>query len=194
MRRRLSITLAGLGLFTALFAAAASAVAPAAPSATRVVAEPVAFTTWNEKQPPAAVTYDRHLVPVGAGAVVLAAGGPRTVVGLVVQGLLPGHRYGAHVHQKACGATGTAAGPHYQNVPDPVQPSVDPAYANPHNEVWLDFSTDADGNGQAFAVVDWNFRAGGARAVVLHEHGTSGMPGEAGSAGPRAACITVPFS
>ena len=38
----------------------------------------------------------------------------------------------------------TSAGPTFQNVVDPVQPSVDPAYANPENEIWLDFRTDDD--------------------------------------------------
>ncbi|CAJ65124.1 MULTISPECIES: superoxide dismutase family protein [Frankia] len=204
MRRRLSIIAAGLGLLllSAAPAGAAGSPSPATTSgpipspaeADRVVAEPVVFGAWNDRQPPTAVTYDAHLVPPGTTAVALAVRGKRTVVGLIVQGLAPNHQFGAHVHQKACGATGTAAGAHYQNVPDPVQPSVNPRYANASNEVWLDFTTDDRGTGSAFAAVAWDFRAGGAHSIILHEHHTDSSPGAAGTAGARAACLTVPLS
>ncbi|WP_261565737.1 superoxide dismutase family protein [Frankia gtarii] len=196
MRRRLSIIAAGLGviLLTAGPAGAAGSPSPSPPAGGGIIAEPGVFRAWDARQPPTAVTYDEHLVPTGAAAIALAVRGKRTVIGLIVQGLMPNHQYGAHVHQKACGATGAAAGPHYQNVPDPVQPSVDPAYANAHNEVWLDFTTDAHGAGAAFAVVEWDFRAGGAHAIILHEHHTDSSPGAAGVAGARAACLTVPLS
>ena len=36
--------------------------------------------------------------------------------------------------------------------------SINPSYANPGNEVWLDLVTNADGNGRAQTVVDWPFR------------------------------------
>ncbi|MEW1720018.1 superoxide dismutase family protein [Streptomyces sp. NPDC093109] len=147
---------------------------------------------------PNALTYETALVPAGSRAsvaehVTAGARGPVTAVVLRVSGLLPDRVYGAHVHTKPCGATPDAAGPHYQNVPDPHQPSTDPAYANAANEVWLDFTTDARGTGFAVSRHDWRFRPGAANAVVLHEHGTATDPGDAGTAGGRAACLTVPF-
>jgi Cu-Zn family superoxide dismutase len=188
----------GLAVLLAAAAGPAAAAAGSPPASSsggsRFIAAPAVFGTWNAAQPPAAVTYDQHLVPVGAAAVALAARGPRTVVGLALQGLPPDHRFGAHVHQKACGTSGADAGPHYQNVSDPVQPSVDPTYANPRNEVWLDFTTDAGGRAIAFTSVGWDFRAGGARSIVIHEHHTDTSAGMAGTAGARVACINVPLS
>ncbi|WP_066944610.1 superoxide dismutase family protein [Streptomyces lushanensis] len=153
-----------------------------------------------------ALTYDVEKVPVGSRVSVVEqvreqtgghtgerAGGEGTTVRLRVSGLLPERMYGAHVHTKPCGATPDTSGPHYQNVEDPQQPSTDPAYANPENEVWLDFTTDAEGHGAAESRHEWRFRPGGARSVVIHEHHTSTAPGEAGTAGARLACLTVPF-
>src|SRR5205807_5728525 len=90
-----------------------------------------------------AFTYDQALVPAGATASVHATytGDGRTVVTLHVRGLLPNRDYGAHAHRNACAASPAAAGGHYQNVQDPVQPSTDPAFANPSNEIWLDLMT-----------------------------------------------------
>ncbi|GII79368.1 hypothetical protein Sru01_43500 [Sphaerisporangium rufum] len=140
-----------------------------------------------------AVTYDRRLVPPGTLVALAAAPGEdgRTIVQLRVQGLRPGHTYGAHVHVRPCGPTGEHAGPHYQNVPDPRQPSVDPAYANPRNEIWLDFTTDRRGDGQARAQVPWRVRGDSRRSVVVHAQRTSTAPGHAGMAGPRVACVDV---
>ncbi|GAA4804535.1 hypothetical protein GCM10023353_03860 [Tomitella cavernea] len=63
----------------------------------------------------------------------------------------PGRDFGAHAHTKPCGPEPSDSGPHYQNVQDPAatadSPSTDPAYANPQNEVWLDFTTDGSGVG-----------------------------------------------
>ncbi len=135
-------------------------------------------------------------VPAGASARVqaIANGAGNTVITLHVRGLKPNTEYGSHAHRNACGATGAAAGPHFQHVVDPVQPSTDPAYANPRNEIWLDFTTDEQGNGSAQTMVRWQFtperRAG---SVILHEHGTSADPGSAGTAGARLACLTVGF-
>ncbi|WP_030566457.1 superoxide dismutase family protein [Streptomyces aureocirculatus] len=133
-----------------------------------------------------ALTYDRNLVPPGARLQVTQRhehGGTR--VGLRVQGVRAGHAFGVHVHRKPCGVDPEAAGGHYQNHPDPVQPSKDPAYVNPDNEVWLDFTARRDGSGAASAVHSWNFRPGAAASVVLHR--------EQGGAGKRVACFTVPF-
>jgi Cu-Zn family superoxide dismutase len=112
---------------------------------------------------------------------------------LSVQGLLPQRQYGAHVHVKACGPNPADSGPHFQNVPDPVQPSVDPKYANSHNEVWLDLTTDRTGNGVAFARVPWGFGARRAGSVVVHATHTHTDPGHAGTAGARLACLNAEF-
>jgi superoxide dismutase, Cu-Zn family len=145
--------------------------------------------------PGAVVTYDAALVPVGATAAVdeTVAGGSTTVA-LDVAGLVPNRQYGAHAHANPCGAEGKDAGPHYQLTPDPVTPSVDPAYANPQNEIWLDFTTDGQGAGRATSTVAWEFPADRrAESVVIHTMPTATEPGKAGTAGDRAACITVGF-
>ncbi|GGN18639.1 hypothetical protein GCM10011609_69630 [Lentzea pudingi] len=142
-----------------------------------------------------AVTYDAAKVPANAKVTVLGAptisGG--TTVLLALEGLLPNRAYGAHVHVKKCGAAPADSGPHFQNVADPVQPSVDPAYANPRNEVWLDVHTDGNGFALAESTVDWQFTERRAQSVVLHDEHTHTGPGEAGTAGPRLACVNVAF-
>ncbi|SFN01094.1 superoxide dismutase, Cu-Zn family [Streptomyces sp. cf124] len=142
-----------------------------------------------------AVTYDTALVPV-AGRVQVKEelrrdGGTR--IELRLRDLAANRAYGAHVHTKPCGELPADAGPHYQDELDPKQPSVDPAYANPENEVWLDVRTNEDGSARSIAAVDWRFRDGGARSVVLHTAATSTHAGHAGTAGARLACVNVPF-
>lgn len=131
-------------------------------------------------------------IPAGATARVHAVLTPsgRTVVTLVVDGFPANREFGSHMHEKACGATGADAGGHYQNVP-----GTGPAYGNADNEVWLDFATDADGHGEASASVAWQpttdtLHPFGANSVVIHRDET--VPG--GGAGPRLACLTVPFT
>ena len=146
--------------------------------------------------PPATpATYDSALVPAGASATVNASeAATSTSVTLAVAGLQPNRQYGAHAHTKPCGSDGKDAGPHFQFKPDPVTPSVDPAYANNGNEIWLDFTTDAAGSGRATSTVPWAFPADRrAASVIIHAMPTSTEPGKAGSAGNRAACITVGF-
>ncbi|WP_033296131.1 superoxide dismutase [Amycolatopsis jejuensis] len=142
-----------------------------------------------------AVTYRPDLVAAGARARVAALSADRvgTTTVLVISGLLPQHEYGAHAHVNSCGATGDAAGSHFQHVPDPVKPSVDPAYANPRNEIWLDFTTDRFGIGHATSTVDWTFGGQRAKSVVIHETHTHTGPGHAGTAGGRLACLNVGF-
>ncbi|SHK41661.1 superoxide dismutase, Cu-Zn family [Pseudonocardia thermophila] len=141
------------------------------------------------------ITYDPALVPVGASAVVTATtrdGGE--VVTLTLRGVLPDRTYGAHAHTNACGETGDAAGPHFQFDVDPVQPSVDPRWANPQNEVWLDLTTDASGTGTSTATLNKTFPDDRRpRSVVVHAMKTSTEEGKAGTAGARAACLDVPF-
>jgi len=147
------------------------------------------------------ISYNSTFVPAGSTArvqwVYSDTAGGKTIVVLQVRGLSPNREYGAHAHKFACGATDPlAAGGHFQYVPDPVQPSTNPAYANPANEIWLDFTTDAEGNGAAHSVVDWQFpNAAGNRAhsVIIHDHHTATGDGSAGTAGPRYGCLTVGF-
>src|SRR5436189_2448 len=86
--------------------------------------------------------------------------------------------------------TAAPAGPHYQHMHDPASsPAGDPAYANPRNEVWLDFTADATGVGSATAVQDWSFEEmSPPRSLILHAEVTRTGKGVAGMAGPRAAC------
>ncbi|RKS06217.1 Cu-Zn family superoxide dismutase [Nocardiopsis sp. Huas11] len=154
------------------------------------------FMEWDEGA--GAVTYDETAVPVGATAdVQVRVEAEETGVQFTGTGLEGDRDFGAHVHTQPCGEDPSDAGPHYQDEPDPAatedEPSADPAYANPENEVWLDFTTDADGNAVATATVDWTFREGEARSLVLHDHHTSTEHGEAGTAGDRLACVTVEF-
>ncbi|MEU6842290.1 superoxide dismutase family protein [Streptomyces sp. NPDC046716] len=130
--------------------------------------------------PSSAITYDTKLVPAGASVKVQQYGDDSGMtVTLRVAGLVPGHTYGAHVHQKPCGADPKAAGGHYQHV-------VDPKRADAENEVWLDFTSNASGTGSAVARKPWGLRSGGAGSVVLHD-----MPGMKGA---RVACLTVGFA
>ncbi|WP_243085910.1 superoxide dismutase family protein [Streptomyces sp. 891-h] len=153
------------------------------------------FSPANAFIRPDAVTYDRSKVPAGAGIMVArTATDHSTSVRLQVRGLVPDRTYGAHVHTHPCGAKPDDSGPHYQHRKDPKQPSTDPRYANPDNEVWLDFTTDSRGRGDAVSRHHWTFREGEARSVVLHEKGTSSEAGHAGQAGARVACFSVPLS
>ena len=136
-------------------------------------------------------SYDPALVPAGSGAAVVSISArSRTRTLLAVHGLVPHRGYGVHLHVAPCGALPTAAGPHYQQVPDPVQPSVDPAYANPRNEVWLDLHTDAAGRALVRAQNPWTYREAPRSLVLTAEH-THTEPGRAGTAGARLACITL---
>lgn len=149
----------------------------------------------NYRSDAKAVTYAPDLVPAGSSATVRAVSTQdgKTMVFLYVEGLPANHQYGAHVHQKQCGPGPDDAGAHYQNVPDPVQPSVDPAYANSQNEIWLDFTTDRHGNAWTSSTVNWQFTQRHAGSVVIHADHTHTDPGHAGAAGARLACVTVGF-
>ncbi|NEC16347.1 superoxide dismutase family protein [Streptomyces sp. SID8014] len=137
--------------------------------------------------PSDAVTYDLDLVPAGAWIRVdQAVSRTGTTVVAEVRGLRPGRAYGAHVHTGVCGADPQDAEGHYQHKADPVQPSTDPAYVNPRNEVWLDFTTDTEGAARAVARHAWGFRPGEAASVVIH--------GEQGGSGARLGCFSVPFA
>ncbi len=156
-------------------------------------AEPPRLVAVSGQFGDAAITYRPDLVPEGARATVLGLPMAGTTVLLSVRGLVPDRHYGAHVHTKPCGPAPADSGPHYQDQVDPVQPSTDPAYANPDNEIWLDFRTDAHGAAFTSSTVDWTFGERRGASVVIHETHTHTAPGEAGTAGARLACLTVRF-
>ena len=190
MDRRLTTSAAAIAVTVAALAAPPPAVA----GAHEVDNAPMVFkaaATPNGMGENGAYTYDTTLVPAGARiAAVSTSGRHRTTTVLAVRGLLPDRTYGAHIHVSPCGAAPTAAGPHYQQVPDPVQPSVDPAYANPENEIWLDFKTDQTGAAAMTSVNRWQYRTAPG-AVVIHADATQTEPGKAGMAGARVACLTL---
>jgi Cu-Zn family superoxide dismutase len=144
-----------------------------------------------------AVTYDPEVVPPGATVQLGIARTARgTTVRLAATGLVPRRAYGAHLHTKPCSAKPADAGPHYQHRPDPKAaaspPSVDPAYANPRNEVWLDFTADTRGAATVSASQDWTFdEVEPPRSLILHAEHTRTAAGKAGVAGPRVACLTL---
>ncbi|NKX50766.1 superoxide dismutase family protein [Arthrobacter deserti] len=147
---------------------------------------------FNEFENATANTYHQPDIPKGASDETLVQSeGGGTTVSLKLEGLVPDREFGAHVHVNTCGADPDQAGPHYQDKKDPETPSVDPAYANPKNEVWLDFTTDQDGNAQAESTVDWQFREGEGRSIVIHATHTMTEKGKAGTAGERMACINI---
>ncbi|MFH0244538.1 superoxide dismutase family protein [Streptomyces sp. HK10] len=150
------------------------------------------FAPPGKSTVPAAVTYDRALVPVGAGISVARYDSRRSMtVALGVRGLPEERGYGAHVHTGPCGVRPGDSGPRYRNVPVPRGSSAGPRHVNPENEVWLDFTTDEHGEGRALSSHMWRFRVGEARSVVIYEHRTRHEPGRAGDAGRRVACVTV---
>lgn len=135
-------------------------------------------------------------IPSGAKARVQAVynASGKTIVTLHVRGLRPNTQYGAHAHQAACGTTGGAAGAHFQNLMDPVSPSINPAYANPRNEIWLDLTTDESGHGVAQTQVPWQFHPDRrAHSVIIHVEHTHTGSADSGFAGTRLACLTVDF-
>ena len=185
---------------TACGGAAKAPTAPAAPSSAGTSAPGTAgnvkdvVVTATFAHDDAADNYNKTLVPDGAKVLVAEyVFDGATTVTLNVRGLVPNRKYGAHAHAMPCGPTGDAAGPHFQHNPDPVKPSVDPAFANSTNEIWLDFETDDDGNATTASTVPWVFQDKKAASVVIHENPTQTAPGKAGTAGARVGCVSVGF-
>jgi len=109
-----------------------------------------------------------------------------TTVSLKVQGVdhsAVGRTFGTHVHVGVCvEGDGLAAGGHYNASGGQVISSS--------TEVWLDFTVEDNGTGSSTATVPFVIPAGGANCVVIHELPTNPTTG---AAGPRWACILVPF-
>lgn len=124
---------------------------------------------------------------MGSALAVKAGDGGMTVT-LNVTGLLAARGYGSHVHKLECPPPSSAGG-HFQHDPAPDGGANDPMFANPMNEVWLDFTTDDAGAGKGSATVDFVPPAGGAKAIVVHDK----LTGDGGLAGPKLACLPFVF-
>ncbi|WP_433243132.1 superoxide dismutase family protein [Streptosporangium sp. CA-135522] len=131
-----------------------------------------------------AIAYNLKLAPPGASARVEAESGAVLATStLTVEGLLPNRTYGAHLHVNPCGIEPEDAGSHYQHAH---------AHASADNEVWLDFTTDAEGSATATAKQDWAFVPGRVpHSLVIHAKRTRKAGAKAGTAGPRVACVTL---
>lgn len=114
-----------------------------------------------------------HVVKTGAG---------ETTVTLHVRGAEApdGQRFGAHVHQSPCGASGSDAGGHYQQAG--ATGSLEAI------EVWLDFTVNAGGSGHSKANRPWLLDESTPRSVIIHALPTAPSTGAAGA---RLACIDL---
>jgi Cu-Zn family superoxide dismutase len=194
MRRRLALALVvGAAAFIPMACAYNGLSLPAVTAITLHGEDTLTTPTPTSK----ANTYNPALAPVGARlATTMTPSGESTNAVLTVSGLLPNRGYAVHAHTNACGPDPALAGPHYQNRIDPAatpeNPSTDPQYANPRNEIWLDVRTDAAGSGTSRTTVPFVFTDRGPGSIVVHEamH-TATAPGQAGQAGARIACLTL---
>jgi Cu-Zn family superoxide dismutase len=123
----------------------------------------------------------------GSAMAVRAGDGGMTVT-LMVSGIAPARGFGSHVHKLECPPP-TSAGGHFQHDANPDGGVNDPAFANPMNEVWLDFTTNDAGIGMGSATVGFVPPAGGAKAIIVHDR----LTGDGGLAGPKLACLPMPF-
>ena len=114
--------------------------------------------------------------------------GAKTQVVLKLSGLPASRQFGSHVHKATCAEM--KAGGHYQHMEGGA---TDPAFANPMNEIWLDFMSDPLGNGSANRTVNWEVAKERAKAVVVHDQATMTAAGVAGMAGPKLACVNLKF-
>ncbi|RSM80974.1 superoxide dismutase [Kibdelosporangium aridum] len=143
-----------------------------------------------------AVSYNPAAPPGAEVTAEVVPARDSTTVELTANGLQPDRGYAVHAHTNHCGTTGEAAGPHFQNRVDPAatpdKPSVDPAYANPNNEIWLDLRTDSQGSATARTTVPFTFTDRTPASLVVHDKPTTATsPGQAGTAGGRLACFTL---
>ena len=160
------------------------------PAQTPLVGSASATTTRAE-------TYNPALAPVGAhlSARLTPSGGKSTTAEFAVSGLLPNRGYAAQAHVNTCGGSPGGVGPDYQNRIDPavnptavgVQPSADPQYANPQNEIWLDVRTDSSGAGTSRTTVPFVFTDRGPGSIVVGDAEQTSL----GNGGAPVACLTL---
>ncbi|HKO92875.1 MAG TPA: hypothetical protein VJU61_17085 [Polyangiaceae bacterium] len=113
--------------------------------------------------------------------------GGKLRIDLVVAGFPPDRTFGSHLHRLPCEDPAKAGG-HYQNMPFPTGGmATDPTYANTTNEAWLDFTTDAEGNGERELTVSWLPRPGEAKAIIIHNDAS----GVGGVSGAKLACLPI---
>ncbi len=125
-----------------------------------------------------AVTYDPDSVPVTGKirAVVLREG----EASMAISGLGPHRFFGAHLNTTECPPSGMDVGPRLQHTVN-----ADPDFANPENEVWLDFTTDGNGLATSTSVHAWPFDPDRPpRSIVIDD----------GNTATRLACVNVPWS
>lgn len=116
-----------------------------------------------------------------------ADGGAGMEVTLMVSGLPASRDFGSHLHKTEC-EMGMAGG-HYQHMPAPDGGATDPVFANPDNEVWLDFTTSATGTATSTTRVGFAPPPGSAKAIIVHDRKT----GDGGVAGAKLACLPFAF-
>jgi Cu/Zn superoxide dismutase len=139
---------------------------------------------------PAPRTADPNPITTIEGTAQLFTVGSKTKVTLTVDRLPPNRLFGAHVHKLSCAEM--SAGPHYQHMETPDGGSrTDNAFANPMNEIWLDFTTDAQGKKTVEHLTDWNIIKDKAKAIIIHDQASSTAPGMGGTAGARLACLNL---
>jgi Cu-Zn family superoxide dismutase len=161
-------------LFTSGVAGAGSAAVAKATGA--VTPNPNFVASEDDATNPAAGAVARAHIVVNSGR------GGQSITTLHVDGLPANRSFGAHLHRDACDAG--FGGPHYQ-APNPATPVA--GNADALHEVWLDFTTNAVGNGRTQVDVPFEVLAG-ARSVVIHQ-GAMTLPG--GGAGQRLACLDL---
>jgi Cu-Zn family superoxide dismutase len=179
MVRLESYTLNVALLAACIISAAAGSLAgpPAGPVGERgpIVVDTTFSSTFSPGIP--AVTYDPVAVPeTGKIRVVVLREGEAS---LAVTGLAPDRFFGAHLNTGECGPSAVDVGPHYQHIVSP-----DPLFANPENEVWLDFTTDNQGLASSSSVHAWPFDpARPPRSIIIDD----------GKPAARLACVNVPW-
>jgi Cu-Zn family superoxide dismutase len=150
----------------------------------------VELTVYDDPFAPAMAGTPNPIPKMATGAATAwDMGNGKMRLRLDVSGLPQNRTFGAHLHKLSCGDPMKGGG-HYENKPFPATTTAnDPAYANPSNEVWLDFMSDINGKGSSLALVDWVPRQGEAKAIVIHAMGTAND----GSAGAKLACLPLEF-
>ena len=96
-----------------------------------------------------------------------------------------GATFGAHLHNGPCATNAPSlSSTHYNHL---AHAGITPVLVSAGTEIWLDFTVDASGAGDASTVVQFA-AAAGERSVVVHASPTNPATG---AAGPRLACLPV---
>jgi superoxide dismutase, Cu-Zn family len=145
-----------------------------------------------------AVTYNPALAPVGGHMTAsLTPSGDSTVADLTVSGLAPNRGFSVVAHVNTCGGVPGGEGPRFQKRIDPAatptQPSTNPEYSNPSNEIWLDVHTDSSGAATSHTTVPFVLTDRGPGSIVVHDQQqTTATSGQGlGQTSDRVACLTL---